>query len=402
VVCFARHDQADAVLGRAMCLDCYDYDHQVVWNLFTGELWRRTKQAAERYLAQLAKARGIPSLVVPAGDGKWKKIPPVRLSHGKVAEFQIRGAVHFHALIRLDGVDPLDAAAVVPPPAGFSSVDLEDAIRYAAQLVAVDTPPHPNRPAGWHVVWGGQLDVRHITLSGKGEVTDSMAAGYLAKYATKSTEITGHNSTRITADNIDLFADPNGSHVARLIAACWRLGRPDTPPRIRGIRTGLLPNPDGRLRRWTCPKCGIHTRLRMCLSCGFKRQGKPDAKPPTDATPDTTEGTHTDEVYGGLRRWAHMLGFGGHFLTKARRYSVTFGTLRAARTTHRRATDAPADEPIRAADHTAETTLIVGGLSFAGIGWHTTGDAALAATSAAMARARHEAARDAAIYDHEP
>ena len=37
-----------------------------------------------------------------------------------------------------------------------------------------------------------------------------------------------------------------------------------------------------------------------------------------------------------FRAWAHMLGYGGHFLTKSRRYSVTFGQLRAARTEHRR------------------------------------------------------------------
>ena len=36
------------------------------------------------------------------------------------------------------------------------------------------------------------------------------------------------------------------------------------------------------------------------------------------------------------RRWAHMLGYGGQFLTKSRRYSVTFGALRSARTEHRR------------------------------------------------------------------
>jgi hypothetical protein len=38
-----------------------------------------------------------------------------------------------------------------------------------------------------------------------------------------------------------------------------------------------------------------------------------------------------------LRRWAHMLGFRGHFLTKARRYSTTFGVLRDARREHARA-----------------------------------------------------------------
>ena len=47
------------------------------------------------------------------------------------------------------------------------------------------------------------------------------------------------------------------------------------------------------------------------------------------------------EQYTGLnlRRWAHMLGFRGHFLTKSRRYSTTFTALRAARRTWRLAAD---------------------------------------------------------------
>src|SRR4029450_9137067 len=32
-----------------------------------------------------------------------------------------------------------------------------------------------------------------------------------------------------------------------------------------------------------------------------------------------------------LRKWAHMLGFGGHFSTKTRRYSTTLGAIRRAR-----------------------------------------------------------------------
>ena len=36
-----------------------------------------------------------------------------------------------------------------------------------------------------------------------------------------------------------------------------------------------------------------------------------------------------------FRQWAHMLGYGGHFLTKSRRYSVTFGHLRGERVQHR-------------------------------------------------------------------
>jgi replication initiator protein RepSA len=45
-----------------------------------------------------------------------------------------------------------------------------------------------------------------------------------------------------------------------------------------------------------------------------------------------------------LRQWAHMLGYGGHFLTKSRRYSGTFGQLRAARIDYRRQQRHPGGE----------------------------------------------------------
>ena len=92
-----------------------------------------------------------------------------------------------------------------------------------------------------------------------------------------------------------------------------------------------------------------------------------------------------------------MLGFGGHFLTKGRYYSVTFTALRAARISYRRTQDAgPEHEPIRTADHTGgeETTLIVGNLTYAGTGWKTTGDALLASTAADQARKRRQAGRE--------
>ncbi|WP_369804872.1 replication initiator [Pseudonocardia sp. Ae717_Ps2] len=43
------------------------------------------------------------------------------------------------------------------------------------------------------------------------------------------------------------------------------------------------------------------------------------------------------EEYEGLnlRRWAHMLGFRGHFLTKSRAYSTIFGAIRGDRRTYR-------------------------------------------------------------------
>ncbi|MFY1652480.1 replication initiator [Solwaraspora sp. WMMB762] len=394
-VCWARHEPTDANLGRPLCLDCYDHDHHVVWNLYAGELWRRTKQAAERHLAALARRRGIPPVEVATSTGKTRTVPPVRISHGKAAEFQTRGAVHFHALIRLDGVHPDDPTAVAPPPPGFTTTDLDHALRHAATQVAYTTPTHPDQPAGWSIVWGEQLDIRPINLPTSGNVTDQMAAGYLAKYATKSTEATGHRSTRLDADTVGTYADPDGDHTARLIDACWRLGRPTaTPAPLTDRPRADHPAPSFRAR-WQCPDCGNHTRYPACPTCTARRQADLDGEP-GDSRPANP--------YARLRRWAHMLGFGGHFLTKARRYSVTFRHLRDSRATYRREHDThhtghPADV-VQAADHTdADTTLVIGALTFAGAGWHSSGDALLANTAAALARERQRTAREELAHE---
>ncbi|MCZ7420055.1 plasmid replication initiator protein [Verrucosispora sp. WMMA2121] len=324
--CFARHDADDPQLGRPLCLDCYDHDHQAVWNFVSGELWRRTKQAIERQLAALYRRRGISHVQVVTDSGRVRRVPPVRVSHGKVAEMQRRGAVHFHVLLRLDGVDPGDKDALVPPPAGINADDLDAAVHAAARQITVTTPPHPDRPEGWPVAWGEQVDVRRIG-SGDGDVTDAKVAAYLAKYATKATEVTGHASTRLTSDTIDAYANPDGDHLARLIDACWRLGRPTA------------------------------TYTTRSAARAEDRPGRLDTNP-----------------YAGLRRWAHMLGFGGHFLTKARRYSVTFALLRDTRATYRRAEDEETE------------TLTVGTLTYLGAGWRTDGDALLANTAARQRR----------------
>ncbi|SBT41818.1 replication initiator [Micromonospora narathiwatensis] len=393
-VCWARHEQGDAVLGRPLCLDCYDHDHQAVWNLFSGELWHRTKQAAERWLAKLARRRGIPKAEIITASGKTRKVAPVRLSPGKVAELQARGAVHFHAIARLDGVNPTDPDAVVPPPAGFTTDDLVDALRHAAGQVAFHTPPHPDQPDGWLIAWGEQLDIRPITTTGTGEVTDGLVAGYLAKYATKSTEATGHTSTRLTADSIGDYADPDGDHTARLIDACWRIGRPTaTPVPLSERPREPRPRP-GFVDRWECPDCGTHTRYPACPVCVAERQAALDTEPTKPAT---------GNPYARLRRWAHMLGYGGHFLTKGRRYSVTFQLLRDTRVSYRRHEGQAHEHPTAGGPPTEqpdeETTLIVGTLTFAGVGWHTTGDALLANTAAALARERRTTGREELAHE---
>jgi hypothetical protein len=328
LACYRRHSPGYEQLGEPLCADCYDYPAHAVWNGAAGELWRRTKQDIERHLTGLAVSLGY-------GWAAGKE-PPVRLSHGKAAEYQARGAVHFHVLFRLDGTSPSDPAALVPPPPGITAADLEDAVRRTAETIAFQTRPHPDSPdgEGWTIAWGKELDVRVVTDASPGTVTGLAVASYLAKYATKGTEPAGHASARITPDTISLYADPAGTHTQRLIDACWHVG-----------------HASGRMR------------------------GK--------------------ATYNSLRRWAHMLGFGGHFLTKARRYSVTFTALRQARITYRRHQETGPDyTPLDRQDSLdAETTIVLTRLSYAGTGWHTFGDALLANTAADQARKRRDTAR---------
>jgi hypothetical protein len=109
--CDQRHKETDACLGRPLCPDCYDYPAAVVWNAHAPELWRRTTIAIRRRLNRLARDHGT----------------RIRMSYAKVAEFQARGLVHFHAIFRLDGTDP----ARLIPPAHVSAAHLADASRRA-------------------------------------------------------------------------------------------------------------------------------------------------------------------------------------------------------------------------------------------------------------------------------
>jgi hypothetical protein len=315
LACYRRHSFSDARVGEPLCPDCYDYPAHVVWNAAAGELWRRTKQEIERQLGHR-----------------------IRLSHGKVAEYQARGAIHFHVLFRLDGAHPADPAAIIPPPSGITAADLEHAIRHVAATICFRTRPHPDSPdgRGWLIAWGSELDARIVADQGASTITSLAVASYLAKYATKGTEASGHASARITPAIFDLYADPHGTHIQRLIDACWFVG-----------------HANGRMR------------------------GK--------------------ATYGQLRRWAHMLGFGGHFLTKARRYSVTLTALRQARITYRRSHDDTGPEHGLFHDHDAAdggTLLVLIRLSYVATGWHTSGDALLANTAADQARKRRETARE--------
>ena len=88
----------------------------------------------------------------------------------------------------------------------------------------------------------------------------------------------------------------------------------------------------------------------------------------------------------GLRRHAHHLGYSGHFLTKSRGYSTTFGALRDARAAWHRQRDGEANE--------SETTKR---LRAVGCGWANEGEALFAA---AQARQRTQEKKEADFAWH--
>ncbi|MDU4742136.1 MAG: replication initiator, partial [Cutibacterium avidum] len=89
--CNTRHTEDDSLLGQPICSDCYRYDHHLIWQWWAPELWRRFTITLRRHLAAL----------VGVAPSKLNDVCSVQFA--KVAEMQTRGAIHFHALIRLDG-----------------------------------------------------------------------------------------------------------------------------------------------------------------------------------------------------------------------------------------------------------------------------------------------------------
>ena len=292
----------------------------MLWNALAPELWRRTTIAIGRALGRL----------VGLQEGELRRV--VRISYAKVAEFQRRGAIHFHAVIRLDAATECRCpGCLAPPPEPFTATMLEDALCQVVPKVRVPCPPLDNGP-GRYARWGEQLDVRNITSSDDqaGELSAEQVAGYIAKYATKATERFGAGlDRRIDTDDLD-HLDSLPAHVVALVRACWELG---ARPELAGLR---------------------------------------------------------------LRPWAHMLGFGGHWSTKSRRYSTAMTALRRARVAfakRRRAKDGvPLDAWDRPEDDQA--AIVVATWTFVRTGYATEGERWLALSAAARARERRRIARE--------
>ncbi len=199
-------------MGQPLCVRCFDYEGQVLWNALTPELWRRTTIAIRRELAKVAGVK----------DSELSSI--VRLSYVKVAEYQRRGALHFHAVLRLDGSGAAGQEQFAAPPPPFTTDLLEEVVRAAAARVSAPCP-EVNEGSGsvLYARWGDQLEVRHITGHGSGEVSGSSIAGYIAKYATKSSESLWPLVEVESEGDLEHIKAPD--HIARLVRAGWELGR---------------------------------------------------------------------------------------------------------------------------------------------------------------------------------
>lgn len=305
--CSARHGDDDPALGQAICMKCFDYDRAVLWNHFAGKLWRQSRIAIDRYLAKrLGMSRRSMRKFFAATE------------YVKVAEFQMRGLVHFHVAIRLD------RSRMIGESIGLD--DLIEAVRSAHRETDVEGID------GERIGWGSQLNVQVIRT----DEWRTDVAGYLAKYSTKGSDASGSLSSRIRDERqIDYL--PINDHQARLVRAAWKL-----TAKTERRRKELLANQPKAQRsgsgsiiwnenagRWILTlRNGLANNKRRLVRRSFKTK-----RSAMNFLRRSLVAKAAPRVLGA-NRWAHQFGFGGHFLTKSRSWSTTFKALRQRRADH--------------------------------------------------------------------
>jgi len=150
----------------------------------------------------------------------------VRVQFAKVAEFQRRGAVHFHAIIRLDGVSRTEP--FLEAPREVTEAHLVAAVREAARSVSYEAPVVPGESSRRVLRWGSQLDVQAIVRREglEGALSDRAVAAYIAKYATKATEdleggARGRSHIRMIKATAELIADESGPDSEYFLLGKW-------------------------------------------------------------------------------------------------------------------------------------------------------------------------------------
>lgn len=247
----------------------------------------------------------------------------VRVQFAKVAEYQCRGLVHFHALIRLDG-PPTDLDGYSPPAAEVSSSTLADLVVAAAAAVRFDAPAVDVKDVSRGLRFGTQIDARPVTGTADpdahgSELHPETVAAYIAKYATKA------------AADLPTSQTGANAHVRQLRAVLRRLASRATLASLGGA--------DEPYKGWG----------RWIGMLGFR-----------------------GHLATKSRRYSVTLGR----LRRARRDW----------TRRRNLAQRPGWADLDDQADLDDTTLVVGAWRFAGMGWLTAGDASLAAASAARAR----------------
>lgn len=327
--CTSTHAKDDPMVGSPICPDCYDYLGHVVWQYHAPELWRRAVQDVSRQLAGLL---GVPV-------SKVSKV--VSRQYGRTAEMQARGAVHFHALFRLDG--PLSEG--IGATCGVGVDVMVDAIKAAFSRAQVMAPPTFEHDQPRILRWGEQIDIRVVrdgfrTDDPDAPITGEQVAAYLAKYSTKDTSL----------------AVPDGEHARRI--------------------------------RQTCAQMHEEAMLRA-----ERRRAGETLLVPVDA-----EGR---DHYVLIGKWAKELGYRGHYSSKSRCYSVTYRTLRRRRARFQQVMQDETEQAQRAGkpvdfeaverallveEDETETSVVIGMWVFVGVGWSNEGQVEIATAAAARAR----------------
>jgi hypothetical protein len=195
-VCTTRHGDGDDKIGQALCPRCYDYESAVLWNAHASELWRRTRIQLDRILAK--------HLEIPRKQLK----DHLRIQYVKVAEFQKRGLVHFHAVIRVDGPNLEDDSPV-------DTATLTKAIDDACKQVKA------RMPNGKRARWGKHRTIDEIAPE-DAPVTRGQAAGYLAKYSLKSAD--GHDALDQRIGHVSDFGTLKvNRHTWKMAHTSWQL-----------------------------------------------------------------------------------------------------------------------------------------------------------------------------------
>lgn len=285
--CGRWHRSDDPLIGTPIDPDTYDYLGHVLFNAMASALWSRTVTEIRRALARrlgLTRAEAAQLYTVV---------------FAKVAEYQARGVVHFHGVIRLDGPDGSGSLALV----NVSTETLAEAVEIGVRRASVQTPDAPAVPSRT-LTWGQQFDARPISatdLDGESpsSLSDVTVARYVAKYATKAAEAAGLDLSPIACRR------------------CAGLGfvvlDVDLPDGITSTREVACQDCRGHGIRVNLNRLDLSPHARRLIDTCWRLGGMPELA----------------ELR--LRKWAHMLGFRGHFSTKSRTYSTTLGALRQER-----------------------------------------------------------------------